>query len=48
MRDDGREDRFEPVMAIPIGSSFGMLCGVVLGTTLIDNVGLDVPAPGRL
>lgn len=29
-------------MAIPLGSSFGMLGGVVLGIILLDNVGLGI------
>ncbi len=44
MSEDRREDGFDPVLAIPLGSSFGMLGGVVLGIILLDNVGLGISA----
>jgi hypothetical protein len=34
-----REDEFEPAMAIPFGSLAGMACGLVVGLTLVDDVG---------
>jgi hypothetical protein len=40
--DGSPNEGFEPVLAIPMGSSFGMLGGVVVGVTLLDNIGLGI------
>ena len=42
MNEDGHDNAFEPVMAIPLGSSLGMLFGVVPGIAVLDNVGLAI------
>jgi hypothetical protein len=34
-----REDEFEPALAIPLGSLVGMACGLLVGLTLVDDVG---------
>jgi hypothetical protein len=36
--DREREDGFEPVMAIPLGSLAGMACGILVGRTLVEDV----------
>jgi hypothetical protein len=39
MSETDREDGFEPVMAIPLGSLAGTACGLIVGLTLVDDVG---------
>jgi F0F1-type ATP synthase assembly protein I len=36
------ERDFDPVMAIPLGSTAGMLIGLLVGLTLVDNLGYAI------
>lgn len=42
MGEDGDGTEWEPAMAIALGPSFGTLFGIVLGLTVLDDIGLGI------